>query len=75
MVATRTTGIPELVEDGESGLLVPTNDAASLAAAIARLIDDPALGARLATNARARVVERFDVAENARAYAALFGAR
>ena len=75
VVATRTTGIPELVEDGESGLLVPTNDAASLAAAIARLIDDPALGARLATNARARVVERFDVAENARAYAALFGAR
>lgn len=75
VVATRTTGIPELVADGESGLLVPPNDPEALAAAIARLMDDPALGARLATNARARVVERFDVAANARAYAALFGAR
>lgn len=75
VVATRMTGIPELVEDGASGLLVPPNDPAALAAAIARLIDDPVLAARLATQARARVVERFDVAANVGAYAALFEAR
>ena len=65
--------IPELIEDGESGLLVPPNDAGALADAIDRLIADPAFAARLAVNARARIAERFDVATNVRAYAALFG--
>ncbi len=53
---------------------MPPNDPVALAAAIARLIDDPALAGRLAAAARARVIERFDVAANVRAYAALFGA-
>jgi len=73
VVATRITAIPELIEDGESGLLVPPNDAGALADAIDRLIADPAFAARLAVNARARIAERFDVATNVRAYAALFG--
>jgi glycosyltransferase involved in cell wall biosynthesis len=74
VVATRITAIPELIEDGESGLLVAPNDAAAVADAVQRVFDDPALAARLARNARARVVARFDVARNVRAYAALFGA-
>jgi glycosyltransferase involved in cell wall biosynthesis len=72
VVATRLTAIPELIEDGESGLLVPPNDAAALADAIERLIVDKSLRERLVANARAQVAERFDVTKNVRHYAELF---
>lgn len=55
VVATRHGGMPELVEDGATGLLVPERDAAALAAALARLIDAPAQWPALAANARRRV--------------------
>ena len=58
IVATRTGGIPEIVEDGRSALLVPPGDAAALAAAVLRLLADPALGRRLAAEARGGV-QRF----------------
>jgi glycosyltransferase involved in cell wall biosynthesis len=74
VVATPVTAVPEMVVDGESGLLVPPNDALSLADAIERLIADPGLRARLAAGGRARVAERFDVTRNIRAYAELFTA-
>ena len=64
-VATDVTGIPELVRDGETGLLVPQRDPAALADALERLLDDPALRLRLAANGRALVEERFDVHRNA----------
>jgi glycosyltransferase involved in cell wall biosynthesis len=64
VVATGISGIPELVEDGVTGLLVPQGDAAALAAAIAGLADDPALGARLAAAGRWRVRERHDQRRN-----------
>lgn len=64
VVATRLSGIPELVRDGEGGLLVPERDAGALADAMARLAADPGLAARLAAGAR-RIVERdFDRARN-----------
>ena len=59
VVATAVGGTPELIEDGASGLLVPRSDAAALAAAIERLLDDPALAARLGAAARRRVETRF----------------
>ena len=59
VVATAVGGTPELIEDGESGLLVPRHDPAALAAAIERLLDDPALAARLGAAARRRVQTRF----------------
>lgn len=54
IVATRAGGIPELVEDGVSGLLVEPGDPAALAAALARLAADTELRERLAAAARER---------------------
>ena len=50
-ISTNIVGIPELVRDGDTGLLAPPNDPPALADTIARLLNDPALAARLATNA------------------------
>lgn len=47
IVATRAGGIPEIVHDGETGLLVPTRDSAALAAAVVPLLNDAALARRL----------------------------
>jgi glycosyltransferase involved in cell wall biosynthesis len=60
MVLTDIRGCREVVVDGRDGLLVPPRDANALAAALMRLLRDPALRARLGTAARRRAVERFD---------------
>lgn len=54
VAATAGKGIPELVTDGETGLLAPVGDHEALGAAIARILRDPALQARLADAGRAR---------------------
>jgi glycosyltransferase involved in cell wall biosynthesis len=61
-VATAVAGIPEVVEDGRTGLLVPAGDAAALGAALARLVSDGALRERIGRDARASVLPRFGVA-------------
>lgn len=58
VVATVAGGIPEVVEDGATGLLCPINDPAAVAQAVARVLDDPGLAGRLGENARRRIVER-----------------
>jgi glycosyltransferase involved in cell wall biosynthesis len=60
-VATRVGGVPEIVRDGEDGLLVPPGDRTALAAAIDRLAGDPALRCRLAEAGQRRVLERFTI--------------
>ncbi|HEX6198806.1 MAG TPA: glycosyltransferase, partial [Thermoanaerobaculia bacterium] len=62
VVASRLSGIPELVADGETGLLVPPGDAGAVAAAVARLLEEPGLGARLGEAGRRRVAEEFRLA-------------
>jgi glycosyltransferase involved in cell wall biosynthesis len=57
VVATRVGGVPEIVRDGENGLLVPADDSASLAAAITEILQ-PGVRERLAAAAPASV-ERF----------------
>jgi glycogen synthase len=57
VVATPVGGIPSLVEDGKTGLLVPPGDAAAFRAAIERLLGDPDLRKRLGAAARERVAE------------------
>lgn len=61
VVSTRVSGIPELVEDGHSGLLVEQRDPVALADAIARLLDDAPLRTQLALQARAQIERAFDV--------------
>ena len=59
VVASAVGGIPEVVVDGETGLLVPPGDPAMLATAVGRLLADPGFGARLGSAGRSRVEERF----------------
>jgi colanic acid/amylovoran biosynthesis glycosyltransferase len=60
-VSTDVTGIPEVVRDDETGLLVPQHDPVRLAEAIERLVTDRPLGSRLSRAARALVESSFDV--------------
>jgi len=52
VVTTAVGGIPDLLTDGETGLLVPDNDDQAMTAAIHRLLNEPALATRLSTNGR-----------------------
>jgi starch synthase len=59
VVASAVGGIPEVVADGETGLLVPVGDEAALASAIDALIRDPARAAELGARGRQRAVAEF----------------
>lgn len=61
VVATRVSGSPEVVADGENGLLVPPNDAAALAEAILKLLADPGLRQRMGEAGRRSVETRFSL--------------
>jgi glycosyltransferase involved in cell wall biosynthesis len=59
-ISTTVSGVPELVKDGETGVLVPPDDPAALARAIEKLGRDPALRSRLGAAAERRVRREFD---------------
>jgi len=74
VIATAIYGIPEIVADGVSGCLVPAGEEEPLAAALARLITDRALAARMGQAGRRRYEERFTLARMAeRTYGVLVG--
>jgi glycosyltransferase involved in cell wall biosynthesis len=60
VVTTTVSGLPELLDDGVHGMLVPPDDPAAVADAIARLHEDPALRRQITSRARARIREVFD---------------
>jgi glycosyltransferase involved in cell wall biosynthesis len=72
VVASAVAALPEIVEDGRTGLLVPPEDPRALARAVARLLDDRALGERLARQARERVERDFDLKRTSFGFASLF---
>lgn len=61
VVATRVGGIPELVADGVTGLLVPPDDAEGLVGAFAQLLDSNTLWERMSSAARQQAIERHSV--------------
>jgi glycosyltransferase involved in cell wall biosynthesis len=61
VVATATGGLPEIVQDGETGVLVPPGDADALARAVVRLLQDPVRCRQLGEAGRARVAAHFTV--------------
>jgi glycosyltransferase involved in cell wall biosynthesis len=63
VVTTRIMGIPELVEDGRSGLLVAPGRPEELAAALRRLLEEPGLRPALGAHGRAKVLADFGIAE------------
>ncbi|HEX2087324.1 MAG TPA: glycosyltransferase [Solirubrobacteraceae bacterium] len=70
-VSTALSGIPELVRDGTTGLLARPGDAASLAAALRALLDDPEAAAARARAGRELVEREFDLAATSRRMAEL----
>ncbi|HZJ71337.1 MAG TPA: glycosyltransferase, partial [Planctomycetota bacterium] len=64
-VSTPLSGIPEIVDDGAAGRLVPEGDVVATADAIAALLARPDERARLATAGRARAEALFDLGRNA----------
>lgn len=61
IVATKVGGVPEIVEDGSSGLLVEPDDPEGMASAILRLLESPRLARLLGEGARRRAEERFSL--------------
>lgn len=71
-VSTRISGIPELVRDGETGLLVDQENPAALHAAIQKLLDDPDMARRLGEQGREWVKQQFSLDKGARLLAREF---
>lgn len=64
LVATNIGGPKEIVLDGESGLLVPPDDAEALAAAVAKLLSDPELASRMGEQGQGRYYSRYTIERN-----------
>ena len=74
VVATEVGGIPELVDDGRTGLLVPSEDPASLADALRRILDDPERAKEMGREGAKTIVESFNAATSAAQLERLFRA-
>jgi alpha-maltose-1-phosphate synthase len=72
VVASRVGGIPEVVADGQTGLLVPSDDPAALADALNALVRDPGRAAALGQHGRVRAIAEFGWQAIAEQTAALY---
>lgn len=73
VVASRVGGIPEIVDDGEDGILVPAEDSTALADAIAGLLNDDDRRRSMAGRGREKVMNRFDFKGMVRSYEGVYG--
>ena len=71
-ISTNISGVPELLDDGDNGLVVPPDDPAAFAAALERAMRDPALRTRLGKAAEHKVRTQFDYHRSIRQLADLF---
>jgi glycosyltransferase involved in cell wall biosynthesis len=74
VVSTAVGGVPELVREGETGLLVPSEDAGALAQAMQALVDDPVRRQAMGAAARQHAVAHFDIRHTVRGYEQLYEA-
>jgi glycosyltransferase involved in cell wall biosynthesis len=74
-IATRITGIPELITDGMDGLLVSPGSSDELAEALIRLMDDLPLRERLGRSGRETVIRKYDLRRNTEQLADVFRKR
>lgn len=72
VISTKISGIPEVIEDMKTGLLIKEGDKEILAEAIERLIKDKPLRDKLGKNGRVKVIERFDLEKNTKELINLF---
>ena len=72
VVSTGVGGVPELVREGETGLLVPSEDAGALAQAMQALVDDPVRRQAMGEAARRHAVAHFDIRHTVRGYEQLY---
>lgn len=72
VIATKISGIPELIVDGETGMLVPERDAISMADALIQLQEHPELGTQLGKQGRQKVLDEFSLTQNAQQLYDLF---
>ncbi len=71
-IATRVGGIPEIIQDQTTGILVPPKDPQAIAEQLSRLISSPETARQLGLAARDYIVSRFDIKQTAAKYKALY---
>jgi glycosyltransferase involved in cell wall biosynthesis len=71
-ISTDVAGIPEVLHDGDTGLMVSQRDSVTLANALERLLEDPELATSLAEKARALIESKFDIHKNTAALREIF---
>jgi glycosyltransferase involved in cell wall biosynthesis len=69
VITTRVGSLPDVIDDGRTGFLVDVEDVPAAAAALARLLGDPELAARVGSAGREQVLEHFDIRNVWRAHA------
>lgn len=66
VIGTKVGALPEVIKDGETGILVPPGDVDALCKALRHLIENPQVRIEMGKNGRKRVLERFTIEENVR---------
>lgn len=74
VVSTRVTGIPEIIDHGQTGFLVEERDAKGLAIVLTELLQSPALRQQCGSNAQEKVTRQFNAAENVKQLKGYFSA-